>query len=75
LLPTIIYDLETFPQPIALIRFPAIVLNRTSALGAADCMITAMSGGSLVTGEEAVAKVGNNFVFLRKALCGLRMCM
>jgi|HubBroStandDraft_5_1064220.scaffolds.fasta_scaffold3405048_1 hypothetical protein len=30
------------------------------------CMITAVSGGSLVTGEDAEADVGNNFVFLRK---------
>jgi hypothetical protein len=31
-------------------------------------MITTVSGGSLVTGEDAEADVGNNFVFLRKAL-------
>jgi len=29
-------------------------------------MITAVSGGSLVTGEDAEANVGNNFIFLRK---------
>jgi len=31
-------------------------------------MMIEVSGGSLVTGEEAEADVGNNFVFLRKAL-------
>ena len=28
-----------------------------------ECMITAVSGGSLVTGEDAEADVGNNFSF------------
>jgi len=32
-------------------------------------MIVGMSGGSLVTGEDAEANVGNIYVFIAKMLC------